>query len=1126
MKMNETLVDLAILLSEECGWPINADDFDSSWGGPFWDYSKEELGLPDDMDIELAGYQLIPAQGFEDKMRIYFLSIEGSGRLHVTRLRAILKELARKNRRPRPGEGAAIDVGVEDIIFVCSLLEPKNTTRYFCHFQDKEDGKRPKLMIGPKWEDAQSKEERDNAVTILRENLQWPEQDKDLDEWRDEWSKAFTVEHLYVPKTSKQLAKRLAVLAAQIRESIPEMYKLENEKGPIHTLLKAFREALIKDLKLSDFADMVAQTITYGLFSARATGSELSGIETLSECIPSTNPFLRDLFSKFASLAGNEPTDLDFDDLSLDELVEMLNGVNIDAVLGDFGSQFKGGKEDPVIHFYETFLSEYDQQRRVERGVFYTPKPVVNFIVRSVHDRLIEDFDLPLGLADTSTHIVKGKECPKVMILDPATGTGTFLEATIDIIHKTMLNHWISEGNSKSEIPALWNDYVDNHLLPRLYGFELMMAPYSIAHLKLGMKLMQTGYSSSSETRLNVYLTNTLTEPTPLADWIPNFISIEASTANHAKQNIHFSVVIGNPPYSGISANMSDSNKALIDEYKMVDGEKLDEKKIWLQDDYVKFTRIAQKTIEKSAFGIIGYITNHGYLENPTFRGMRNSLMNTFQRISVIDLHGNTNKKETSPDGSKDDPVFDIRQGVAILIATRKPQTEQIIEHTDVWGSRVAKYSWLDTNESSSQLEFELLSPQLPLYLFKPFNIELLSEYELGWSIPDIFPTSSVGFISARDSLTIQFDEKGMWDTVKRFSEMSEKKAREHFSLGKDARDWKVSTALDDVKRSGPRKELIYPVLYRPFDKRYTYYTGTSRGFYASPCSAIMRQMILGKNIALSFSRREEIKGIYSHFLVTDYMTEHGLLSSKTTNYHAPLFLIDDGTTVPNLNRTLVMELSEGYNLESTGNFGFPEGIDALEILNYIYAICHSTNFRIRYGEYLRLDYPKIQFTSDLGLFKQLAKLGDKIVQLHLMKNQQYPPDCNFVLPPDKEIGVDSLVEKISFKDNTVWINKGETIGFRGVAQEIWDFRVGGYQICKKWLSDRKPRGGLRSRPGVVLSSMDIEHYRGIIYTIKQTMQYMREVDDLVENSGGWPLNNPILPVKNIVSDIRQKTLF
>jgi len=297
--MDEKLVELATLLSDVCGWPI---DVDSAFGGPFWEYSREELGLPDDMDIELAAYKLRDVQGFEDQMQIIFLSIEGTGRLHVTRLRAILKALARKGKRVRAGESGAIHVGVEDIIFVCSLLEPKNVTRYFCHFQDKEDGNRPKLMIGPKWEDAQPEAEKEKAVATLRDNLQWPDKAKDLGAWKDEWGKAFTVEHLYVPKTSKQLAKRLAVFAAQIRESIPEMHKLEKGKGPIHTLLEAFREALIKDLKLPDFADMIAQTITYGLFSARATGSELSGIETLAECIPSTNPFLRDLFSEFSSL--------------------------------------------------------------------------------------------------------------------------------------------------------------------------------------------------------------------------------------------------------------------------------------------------------------------------------------------------------------------------------------------------------------------------------------------------------------------------------------------------------------------------------------------------------------------------------------------------------------------------------------------------------------------------------------------------------------------------------------------------------------------------------------------------------------------------------------------------------
>ena len=673
--MDDDVRNLIQFLAEDCGWPLEEEQINRS----AWPVNNSELGLNDDVWVDSVEiYELRPLATHQP-WGVFFLAVKGTSNISMTLLRKLLRGLVKKKRASADTSNLQ-QWNLEDLMFVCSLDEPENTTRYFAHFKEQANGL-PKLMIGARWQDSQPKSEIKAAKMKLKSNLKWPDHEADVDSWRENWRKAFTIGHKEVIKTSSNLASALAKYAVLIKQNIPDIYSIEVDNGPVHRLFESFKETLIRDLKIDDFADMVAQTITYGLFSARATGSELTGIETLSECIPGTNPFLKDLFTELATLSGAEPTDLDFDDLAIHELISMLNRTDIESVMNDFGSQFKGGKEDPVIHFYETFLSEYDHQRRIDRGVFYTPKPVVEFMVRSTHQRLIEDFDLPLGLADTSTHIVNGKEWHKVLILDPATGTGTFLEETMNLIHETMLRHWKDLGKSKSEISALWNEYVDVHLLPRLYGFELMMAPYSIAHLKLGMKLLETGYNIDSEIRLNVYLTNTLSAPAPLSKWIPDFIAKESAVANFAKSKIPFSVILGNPPYSKLSGNLSDQERKIVNRYRFVDGKKIKEKgalqfEMNLQDDYIKFYSLCQSLIEKNGFGVLSLITNNGFLDNITLRGMRYSISKTFDNCEFIDLHGNIAGGEVGPDGLPEGIVFDIMTGVAISICSANSTTD------------------------------------------------------------------------------------------------------------------------------------------------------------------------------------------------------------------------------------------------------------------------------------------------------------------------------------------------------------------------------------------------------------------------------------------------------------------
>lgn len=1100
--MNENLQSLVSLLHDELGWPIDSERIQRS----AWKLDAAEMGLNDKVDVDVGVHELRPLVP-NQPWGVFFMSVEGKSRLSVTLLRRLLRGLVKKKRAT--AEAASKKLWeTEDLMFVCSLDEPGNSTRYFAHFRESEKGL-PKLMIGARWEDAQDPNEVKRELQKLRGHLHWPDCPTNIEAWRKQWGDGFQVEHRGVIKTSVALSRALARFAVVIKQNIPEIHRIEREDGPIHRLHEAFREALIKDLKLSDFADMVAQTITYGLFSARATGSELSGIETLSECIPSTNPFLRDLFSEFASLAGNGPTDLDFDDLSLDELVEMLNVCNIDAIMGEFGSQFKGGKEDPVIHFYETFLSEYDHKRRAERGVFYTPKSVVDFIVRSVHDRLIEDFDLPLGLADTSTHIVNGKEWPKVMILDPATGTGTFLEATIDIIHETMLHHWKGQGKSKSEISALWNEYVDEHLLPRLYGFELMMAPYSIAHLKLGMKLIQTGYNSDSENRLNVYLTNTLVEPAPLSSWIPDFISIESENANTAKQDIPFSVVIGNPPYLAASANENPWIRNLMrtklsdgaDSYFRVDGADLGERNPrWINDDYVKFMRYSQFLLARSGFGVFGFITNHGYLNNPTFRGVRQSWMHSFQRIALYDLHGNSKKKEKNPDGGVDENVFDIQQGVAINISTMKNGIQPNISHSDVWGSGDEKMMILGKD---SGIPHEDINPKSPFYLFTPSNIS--EDYDEYLSLLRLMPIRNVGVVTSRDSLVIHFEPSAVMSTLKSFLHMEDEKARKHFAIRPDTRDWKIKYAKEDLRRTECDEKYVIPIQYRPFDVRYTYYTGKGKGIHSNPAHKVMKHMLEGKNLAL-ISARSNKSQYMDHFFVTREISEAKCGESSTQSSHFPLFDSDTGRAV--IPKSIVDMISE-----------IIENADALDIFHYAYGIFHSNTYRTRYREMMVIDYPKIPITTKPELFWSLSQFGADLVALHLLeddyefaswvRNELKSPfnilSCKYKDGTNQRI-VGSMSKAKSFEDGNVFTDTSsinDCSKFTNVPENVWNFTIGGYQVCHKWLSFRKRSG---DRDGEVLTDEDILHYRRMIKSIECTLELMEHIDEAIEEHGGWPL--------------------
>ncbi|MBD1211650.1 MAG: N-6 DNA methylase [Dolichospermum circinale Clear-D4] len=909
--------------------------------------------------------------------------------------------------------------------------------------------------------------------------------------------------------TPKDLAKRMASLAQLMRDAIKTALDDVDKGGTLREQLESFQRVLIKDLTVEQFADMYAQTICYGLFAARCNTDNVQTFsrETAAFKLPKTNPFLRSIFGQIAG------PDLD-DRISwaVDNLARILQQTEMAEILKNFGKRTR--TEDPVVHFYETFLAEYDPKMRESRGVYYTPEPVVNYIVKSVDYILKHKFNISKGLADSKKIKVpnpKGEgtiETHQVLILDPAVGTGTFIHNVIDFIYDKFKNQ-----------RGMWSSYVSQHLLPRLFGFELLMAPYTVAHIKLVLQLQELGYDFSSEERLRIYLTNTLQEAfqIPPADGFMNRIRNEAEAAKDVKQDVPVMVILGNPPYSYESINTDPWIVGLVRDYYQVDGKPLGERNPkGLLDDYVKFIRFAQHRVSETGYGIVALITNHGYLDNPTFRGMRQNLMQTFDEIYVLDLHGNSKKKEVCPDGSQDKNVFDIQQGVAISIFIKYEHSQEklaTVYHADLWGMREVyenkelvggKYHWLAENDISST-DWKILNPEFEFYLFQPQNINLKSEYENFTKITDILLVNSLGVATARDNLTIQFNQNEIWETINKFIDLLPEDARSYFDLGKDAKDWSINLAQKDIKNSGLSKSQVFPIMYRPFDQRFTYYTGNSSGFHCRPRSEVMNHIIKGENLALATLRRPRNE-IVDNFFVSDKITDKCIISSLDNASIFPLYLYPTNTPTlfdstptnapgerkPNLSPEFITGFSQKLDLEfiSDGKGDKTKTFGPEDIFNYIYAIFHAPIYRQRYAEFLKIDFPRVPLTANAALFWELVIKGDKLVKYHLMK-ETGTEISTYPIP-----GSD-MVEQVKYHENhqQIWINAEQY--FDQVPQQIWNFYIGGYQVCQKWLKDRKGRQ---------LNFDDISHYQNIISIISETIKIMEHIDQIIDKYGGFPL--------------------
>ena len=907
---------------------------------------------------------------------------------------------------------------------------------------------------------------------------------------------------------AKFMAAKTRMLAGVIKnaldqknESLGLSDEISEMDDELLSQLNAFKERLIHDLEPATFADIYAQTIAYGLFSARLHDTTLDTFtrHEAAELIPAANPFLRRFFQYIAGY------DLDSRiSWIVDDLADLFRAVDVGELMKDYGKSTQ--RNDPFLHFYETFLAEYNPKLRKSRGVYYTPEPVVNFIVRAVDDILQTRFDLAQGLADTSKTVIevdtlasprmsvqgenKKAEIHKVQILDPATGTGTFLSNIVQYIYQTRF------ANQK----GIWPEYVRSDLIPRLNGFEILMASYAMAHTKLEMVLRDTGCEIGNK-RLRIFLTNSLEEHKhDKGAMFSQWLASEAKAADSIKLKTPVMVVIGNPPYSGESANKGEWITDLLSPYKEEPGGgKLQEKNPkWLNDDYVKFIRYGQHYIDRTGEGVLAYINNHSYLDNPTFRGMRWSLMQSFDVIYIIDLHGNSKKKEIAPDGSPDQNVFDIQQGVSINLfvktGEKKASEPAQVFHYDLYGRREGKYQFL-WDHDLARIGFKQLDPQPPQYFFVPKDYRLQAEYDKGISLAELFPVNSVGIVTARDGFTIYHTPQELKAAIAEFRGMDDETARARFSLGRDAMDWKVALARRDLEENifAEGNDEAVAINYRPFDSRYTYYTGNSKGFLCRSRGEVMRHFLKGENVGLITSRIT--KDTFS-VLCTKHIAAHKSATVYDISYIFPLYLYPDARQqhidqerIPNLDQDIVEVIAKGLELHFTPEKQEDDTSFApVDIFDYIYAVLHSPSYRERYKEFLKTDFPKVPYPSDKELFWKLVKLGSDLRLLHLMEH----PDSQQLITGYNVLG-SNQVEKIDFEiknpnDMTGNVHINDTQYFDGVPKTAWDFYIGGYQPVQKWLKDRKGR---------TLSSDDLMHYQRIIVALMKTADIMSKIDKL-----------------------------
>jgi hypothetical protein len=1132
-------------LKKRMNWPIDdsiLEDDDPLEEATYF-FTADELGINPEFSAQFREIRQVRSFTNNQPFGIFLISFEEKS-LKITAMRRILRALAKK-KRASSDEAIRQRWNVNDLMFISNFGESGERKLSFAHFQQCEDPSALPVLRVIGWDDDDTSARIRIQVEVLTEQLKFPADPSNIDDWRQMWTKAFSQRPDEIIATTRDLVTKLAKLATQTRLAIQDIMKIEHAEGPLHRIMEAFKKSVFPDLDIKNFADMYAQTVAYGLLQARISLTNKGEVvlEDAATIVPEeivglveyTNPFLKPLFETFLAI-GEHQTDIDFDEIGLSAVRDLLNRTKMHEVLADFGR--RKPNQDPRIHLYESFLKKYDQIRKKKLGVFYTRQEVVQFIVRSVHETLQNKFGLADGLADITTwaelaashdgiEVPEGwADRPFVQILDPATGTGTFLIEIIDLIHRYLIEKWQSDGKTKAECTSQWQEYVPIHLLPRLYGFELMMAPYAMAHLGIAMKLAATGYQvSESNPRVEVYLTNTLAQPFDAGKqiemgFLEDALAEEGKGANRVKRNIPITVVIGNPPYAGHSVNVSKNSRGestwigeLIKPYFYVDGAPLgDRNPKWLNDDYVKFIRYAESRLEWSGVGLFGYITNHAFLDNSTFRGMRQHLIDGASLLHLMDLHGNNRKKEKAPDGTKDENVFDIEQGVAVTILTRKGDGNCAVFKGDIYGPRDGeggKLVQLAAN-SISTISGNVIKPASPNYFLVELDSSLEAEFEKFVSVTQIYIDRTIGIFTANDNL---FVAMGKTDLQQKHSISSIELIKENIQKYKyrpfDIRLINYDMSLIQRAREKKMLNLLSPNI--------ALVTGNAGGSVGSPVwdfcfssNYIGDLNLFRRGGAYFFPLKLLPDGEVETDIHPNFSSEFlNAMKDATCLAFQPLVMRQQIVDVPSDQQTLegikaplpsqqgLMEETLHERGDLTNTFG------CRDVFDYIYAILHSPTYRARYAEFLKSQFPRIPIPASNDLFASLVPIGMELMQLHLL-DEIHPalvrPAIVFRGQGNNRLATKRVIQ---WANGKMHINPDQW--FEDVPVESVEFSIGGYQPIKKWLHDRAEKGGQNAVPGHILSEADIMHYRRMASAITETQHLMAKIDAVIDQHGGWP---------------------
>ncbi|MEF3277387.1 type ISP restriction/modification enzyme [Campylobacter jejuni] len=894
---------------------------------------------------------------------------------------------------------------------------------------------------------------------------------------------------------------------------------LSNENEAILSLFNTFKETLYKELSYEEFCDSFAQTLTYSLFLAKLNNDTTKEIDlnNAKKFIPKSFPLIR-------SMSGF--LDDSFENLEnikwlLEEIINIINHIDITSIIKElnktsekdlFNRDILSTHKDPYLHFYETFLASYDPKLREVRGVYYTPAPVVIFIINAIDEILKQDFNHKKGLSEALDK--------NITLLDFATGTGTFL---LEAFRKAL------EPISKNSV-----NYNPKALIDKFCGFEFLIAPYTIAHLKLSQSFKEEFNSPlNDDESLKIALTNTLyfkNISKEQNDQNTLFTLIDLTKEFKKAQKIkeeQILIITGNPPYSGASsnkglyedeikisyglepskANLSKEQKEYINLYfqektkqntktfkAIYEKHKLENEKNtkWLLDDYVKFIRFAQSKIDSQENGIFAFISNNSFLDNPTFRGMRYSLMQSFDKIYILNLHGDTRKKEKAPDGSKDDNIFDIMQGVSINIFIKqnsKVKNTKIYYH-DLYGKRKDKYEFLYENDLNS-IKWTLVKNNEPFYLFLPQNNDLLEEYNKGISVKDMFMLSGVGICSKRDNIVFHNNKENLMQLLKDFNTKTKDELYKIYDIGEDSRDWKLDSAIKAVNKNCDNLEnFIKKCHYRPFDKKWTYYIENSKAFMAYPVYDIFEHFLENENIGLICDRGTKLNNIDNIFISSKIIDLH-LVGSGSYIY--PLYLYPTNRSKkflkkenPNFNEENFTSKIENFkeNFRTFIDELYKEKFSPEDILGYIYAVLFHKIYREKYLDFLKIDFPKIPFTKDKNTFKNLSKLGLKLINLHLLKNDELDFNVGEALFKDIK-NKNFKIQKIKYNKDTKELFINESLYFNKVSPEIYEFKIGGYAVLDKYLKSHKEE------------DIDHKHFTLIIQTLNETLKIQDEISKI-----------------------------